>query len=116
MTPTATMHPMMRIVFAPWTIAFLSLLFPIKTKEPAETGIPKAMKIIFQPQTPQLGPKQKVSPIVTKINPNNREAPAPIMKLPSDSDFCSSSLTSITFMPVKNYDCIIISPTNILTL
>ena len=69
MTPKATMHPIMKIVFAPRIIAFLLLRFPINTKEPAETGIPKAMKIIFQPQTPQLGPKQKVRPIVTKINP-----------------------------------------------
>ena len=65
------MNPIMRIVFAPLTIACLSRLFPIKTKEPAETGIPKAMNIMFQPQTPQLGPKQNVRPIVTKINPNN---------------------------------------------
>ena len=59
MTPTATMHPIMRIVFAPLTIACLSRLLPIKTKDPAETGIPKAMNIMFQPQTPQLGPKTK---------------------------------------------------------
>lgn len=110
------MHPIMRIAFAPLTIACLSLLFPIKNIEPAETGIPKAMNIMFQPQIPQLGPKQKVRPIVTKINPNNRETPAPIRKLPSGSEFCSFSLVSITFTLIKDYDCIILSPTEILSI
>ena len=102
MTPIATMHPIMRIVFAPLTIACLSLPFPIKNKDPAETGIPKAMNIMFHPQTPQLGPKQKVRPIVTKINPNNRESPAPIRKLPSDSDFPSSSFSDIIYNSLLN--------------
>ena len=109
MTPAATMHPIMRIALAPLTIACLSLRFPIRNREPAETGIPKAMNIMFQPQIPQLGPKQKVRPIVTKISPKNRETPAPIKKLPSCS--CSSSLTSIIFTCVKNHYCIILLPT-----
>ena len=103
------MHPIIRIVFAPLTIACLSVPFPIKNKDPAETGIPKAMNIMFQPQTPQLGPKQKVRPIVTKINPNNREIPAPIKKLPSDC--CSSPIVSIIFRYVRNHRCIILFPT-----
>lgn len=97
MTPTAIVHPIMRIAFAPLTIAFLLLLFPINIKEPAETGSPNAMNIMFQPQTPQLGPKQKVKPIVTKNNPNKSDIPAPIRKLPSDSDFSSSSFSCITY-------------------
>ncbi len=102
------MHPIMRIAFAPLTIACLSLRFPIKNKEPAETGMPKAMNIMFQPQTPQPGPKQKVRPIVTKINPNNREIPAPNKKLPSDC--CSSSMVSIIFRYVRNHRRNILSP------
>ena len=109
MTPKATMHPIMKIVFAPLTIACLSLRFPIKNREPAETGIPKAMNIMFQPQIPQLGPKQNERPIVTKISPKNRETPAPIKKLPSCG--CSSSLTSIIFKCVKNHHRIILCPT-----
>ena len=103
------MHPIMRIAFAPLTIACLLLRFPIKNKEPAETGMPKAMNNMFQPQTPQPGPKQKVRPIVTKINPKNSEIPAPIKKLPSDC--CSSSLVSIIFRYVKNHRRIILFPT-----
>ena len=78
MTPIPTMHPITKIIFAPLTIACLSLRFPIRNREPADTGIPKAMNIMFQPQIPQLGPKQNVRPIVTKISPKNRENPAPI--------------------------------------
>ena len=110
MTPKATMHPIMKIVFAPLTIACLSLRFPIKNREPAETGIPKAMNIMFQPQIPQLGPKQNVRPIVTKISPKNRETPAPIKKLPS-CGCSSSSMTSIIFTCVKNHHRIILCPT-----
>lgn len=116
MTPKATMHPTMKIIFAPRIIAFLLLRFPIKIKEPAETGIPKAMNIIFQPQTPQLGPKQKVRPIVTKINPNNREIPAPARKLPSDSEFCPSSFLSIIYnLPSKAWS-VLSFPLQMITL
>ena len=90
------MHPMMNIVFAPLTIAFLPLRFQMIAKEPAATGKPKAMNIIFQPQTPQLGPKQKVNPIVTNRSPNNKEIPAPGKKPAWDSSCgCESSLLSV---------------------
>ena len=98
-TPTATIHPMIKIIFAPFTIDFLPLRFIICAKEPAETGIPRTMKIIFQPQTPQLGPKQKVSPIATSKIPKNKEIAAPDKKPPWNFSFgWDSSLPStITF-------------------
>ncbi len=81
-TPIVTIHPMIKIIFARFTIAPLPLRFKMRPKEPAETGIPRTMKIIFQPQTPQLGPKQKVSPIVTIRIPINKEIAAPDKKPP----------------------------------
>ena len=81
-TPIVTIHPVIKTIFAPFTIDLLPLRFIICAKEPAETGIPRTMKIIFQPQTPQLGPKQKVSPIATSRIPNNKQIAAPDKKPP----------------------------------
>lgn len=86
-TPTAIIHPMIKIIFAPFTIASLPLLFQMRAKEPAETGIPRAIKIIFKVQSPQLGPKQKVSPIATSRIPKNKEIAAPDKKPPWDFSF-----------------------------
>ena len=92
MTPIATMHPMMKIVIAPLTIAFLPLRFQISINEPAATGKPKAIIIIFQ----KTGPIFASKPIATNNIPNNREIPASIRKLPSDCG-CCSSWASMTF-------------------
>ena len=73
---------MIKIILAPFTIAPLPLLFQMRAKEPAETGIPRAMKIIFQVQSPQLGPKQTVNPIATSNIPRNKEIAAPDKKPP----------------------------------
>ena len=98
MTPIATMHPMMKIVFAPLTIAPLPLRVHIRANEPAATGKPRAMIMIFQDTTP-FGPIGTVNPITISINPNNKDIPAPDKKLPWDSSCgcCSSLLSSITF-------------------
>ena len=78
-TPTATMNPMIKIIFAPLTIAPLPLRAHIRANEPAATGKPKAMIMIFQNQPLKIW---KLIPIKIKVNPNNKEIPAPDKKLP----------------------------------